>query len=354
MKNANYFAAPEDGKEILRILESSAAKGSIELLYTRRDDAYASYKKEAGEACVFVSKDATQVVGTCAELIRAVYIGGEPRKAAYVCGLKKDAAYSGRLGFGPGFIRALQRDDIDYYYCSVLSDNTDAMKMFQKGNRILSMKPFAKYTTYILCPKVRIKAPKHSLTFRQAGKQDLPALMDFLNTQGKRWDLFPVIDTLEPFYDLAHHDFYLLMDGDCIVAVGALWRQTAYKQYIVKKYRGLMKFARAANPLLSALGYIQLPRENVPLDFAMLSFFISKDDNETYYRIFLREIRKEVAKSFRMFAMGLPKNHFATPIISKLPSIHFETTLYEITFPRSGQSYCPADPKSIFPECGLL
>ena len=42
MSESTYLASPEDGKEILRILESSGAKGSIELIYTRRPDAYAS------------------------------------------------------------------------------------------------------------------------------------------------------------------------------------------------------------------------------------------------------------------------------------------------------------------------
>lgn len=354
MRGAKYFASPEDGPEILRILESSAAKGGIELIYTRREDAYASYQMEPGEARVFVSKDGARTVGTCAELIREVYIGGQPRKAAYVCGLKKDAQYDGLVGFGPGFIKALQRDDIDCYYCSVVSDNADARKMFEKGNRVLSMKPIAGYKTYILSPKVRIKAPKHTLNFRRADRQDMSALMDFLNTQGRKKDLFPVMDSLEDYHNLACHDFYLLTDDRGIVAAGAVWNQVAYKQYIVKKYRGPMKLARMANPLLSMLGYIRLPKENEPLEFAMLSFFVSKDDDETYYRIFLSQIKKELAKSYGMFVMGLPKAHFATPMISKLPHIGFETQLYEITFPWSSQSYSTVDPEKIFPECGLL
>ena len=57
MSDPRYAASAADGKEILRILESSAAQGGIELIYTRRPDAYESYKKESGEARVFVSKD---------------------------------------------------------------------------------------------------------------------------------------------------------------------------------------------------------------------------------------------------------------------------------------------------------
>ena len=64
MSRSIYEASPSDGREILRILESSAAKGAIELLYTRRPDAYESYMKEAGEARVFVSRDGERTVGS--------------------------------------------------------------------------------------------------------------------------------------------------------------------------------------------------------------------------------------------------------------------------------------------------
>ena len=40
------------------------------------------------------------MVGTCTELIRAVYIGGKSVQAAYIRGLKKDADYTGGVRFG--------------------------------------------------------------------------------------------------------------------------------------------------------------------------------------------------------------------------------------------------------------
>lgn len=354
MRGAKYIASPEDGKEILRILESSAAQGGIELIYTRRDDAYASYMQEPGQAHVFISKDGNRTVGTCAELIRDVYIGGQRRRAAYVCGLKKDANYDGLVGFGPGFIKALQQDDVDFYYCSVVADNTEAQTMFGKGNRALSMQPIAAYKTYIFSPRVRITAPKHGLVFRQATQADLPSLLEFLNAEGRKKDLFPVIDSLDPFYGLTVEHFYLLLDKNRIVAAGALWDQTGYKQYIVKKYHGLMKLARIANPLLSALGYIRLPQQEQPLKLTMLSFFLSKNDNAEWYRIFLARIRREIAKSHEIFVLGLPKNHFAASMLDRLPNISFETRLYGITFPWSKQAYQTVDAETIDPECGLL
>lgn len=354
MRSAKYIASPEDGKEILRILESSAVQGGIELVYTRRDDAYASYMKEAGQAHVFVSKDGERTVGTCAELVRQVYIGGEKRKVAYICGLKKDAAYNGLVGFGPGFIKALQHDDVDFYYCSVVTDNVEVQTMFGKGNRALSMQPVAEYKTYIFSPRVRMKASKHGLTFRQATKEDLTDLLAFLNAEGKRKDLFPVIDSLEQFHGLTVENFYLLLENNAIVAAGALWDQTGYKQYIVKKYHGMIKLARIVNPLLTALRYIRLPKKDTPLDLVMLSFFLSKDDDDAYYRVFLNEVCREIAKAHSIFVLGLPKKHFAVPILDRLRNISFETRLYEITFPWNSQEYAKLNPDNIHPECGLL
>lgn len=354
MNGFGYAASPSDGKEILRILESSAAKGSIELIYTRRPDAYDSYMKESGEARVFVSKEGERTVGTCAEIIREVYIGGKIRKAAYVCGLKKDTDFEGGVGFGVRLLRDFCREDIDFYYCSVVAENAEARKMFEKSRRIISMTPMTAYKTYILNPKVRVKAPEHSYTFRRATEADRPGLLDFLNTEGKKRDMFPVVRSIEQFCGLRVEDFYLLTNENCILAAAALWNQTAYKQYVVKKYRGIMKAARPANPLLSALGYIRLPKEDQPLDFPMLSFFITKNDNEDYYRILLREIKNEIAKTYGMFVIGLPENHFAAPLWDALPSISFETELYAIRLPWGKDGGLTPDPRNCYFECGLL
>ena len=354
MSESKYQATPADGKEILRILESSAAKGSIELIYTRRPDAYESYMKESGEARVFISRDGDRAIGTCAELIREVYIGGKACRSAYVCGLKKDAHYDGGVGFGARFIRDLQRDDIDFYFCSVVAENTDARRMFEKSRRLLDMKQTVGYKTYILSPKVKVKAKKHNFTFRKATEDDTDRLIGFLNTEGKRKDMFPVIKSFDEFYNLSVEDFYLLLNGESIVATAALWNQTEYKQYVVKRYGRIIRLARIFNPLFSAFRYIKLPKKNEPLNFPMLAFFLYKDDNTDNYRIFLNEIKQEISKDYGMFVIGLSDSHFARPIMDKLPSISFKTKLYEIKFPWSEQKYKAPDPQKAFFECSLL
>lgn len=352
MSGHDLFARPEDGKAILRILESAPAKGGIELLYTRRPDAYASYQKEFGESRIFVSRDKERVIGTCAELVREVYLGGKPAKVAYLCGLKKDADYEGNVGFGLGFIRALVRENIDCYFCSVVSDNRQAQEMFGKGSRVLHMQEMQDYTTYILKPRVSVKAELCDCHFRQATKADERGIVAFYEQEGRKKDLFPVITSTEQFYGLATEDFYLLEKDGKIVAAAALWNQTVYKQYVVKKYSGIMKFARLLNPILSMLGYIKLPKENQGMDFPMLSFFLSSDDNKTYYKAFLEYIQREIAKKYDMYVIGIPKNHFAAELFGKMRSIHFDTKLYSVRFLQKVVK--EIDKERLYPECGLL
>ena len=354
MTESVYSAKPEDGKELSRILESSTNNGLVDLIYTRRPDAYESYMKEPGEPRVFVVRKDGRIITTCAELVRDVYIGGKESKAAYICGLKKDHDYTGSAGISAKLVRDFQRDDIDFYYFGVMSDNSSAKDMFEKKMSMLSINKVMTFRTYILNPNVRIKAHKHSYTFRQATKDDLPALLDYLNKEGSKKDLFPVIKSPDSFHNLHTEDFYMLMNGSEILSCAALWNSTDYKQYVVKKYSILAKIARIANPLVSALGYVKLPKENVPLDFPTLSFFVTKDENPDNYFIMLNEIRKEIHKQYEIYAFDLPDGHFANEALAKVPKICFRTTMYSILFPWSGQKYRMPDPDNISVERGLL
>lgn len=349
-----FEARPEDGIEISRILDASTSNGGIDLLYTRRPDAYASYMKEPGEARVFAAKKDGVVISTCAELIREVYIGGEACRAAYICGLKKNPDYPGGAGISARIVREFQRDDIDFYFFGVLTDNPRAKEMFEKTSRLIQNRHVTNLKTYILSPRAKIKAPKHALCFRQATDEDLPALLDFLRDEGRKKDLFPVVKSLDAFYNLHIGDFYLLFDGDAIVACAALWNSTGYKQFIVRRYSPLMKFARLLNPLVGALGYVKLPKENAPIDFPMLSFFLTKDGREDYFYIFLNEVRKEVGKRYGMYVFDLPDGHFAREILDCAPHVGFRTMTYEIRFPWSGQAYKTVDPARLATESGLL
>lgn len=355
MSQITYLADKSDGESILEILESSAAKGSIELLYTRRPNAYESYQKESDEAYVYGVKDEKQMLGTVAQIVRKVYIGGEIKKLGYVCGLKTAPDYQGNVNWVRTFIKNLVREDIDCYFCSIISDNVEAQKLFEKKRKkTMNMEFLQGYTTYMMAPYFRFTVKNKNYVFEQVTKETEELVVQFLNSEGGKKDFFPVIESLSQFTDLNPTDFYMLKDGEEIVAAGALWKQTAYRQYIVTKYSSILKFARIFNPVLKMLGYIQLPKENEVLDFPMLSFFISKDDSEEYYKAFLNSINPVIKNEYGMFVIGIINNSFAHSIFRKVRSIHFDTKIYEIEFILGNGKRTDVNKDNIWLECGLL
>ena len=354
MPESAYYARKEDGIEISRLLESPVDAGLIQAIYTRRPDAYESYMKEFGESRVFVFRNGSRIIGTCSQIIRDVYVDGKVKRSAYICGLKKDSDYNGPLNAGLSFFRTFMRPDIDFYYCAVVSNNNDAMTKFEKKRSFMSVKCITTYDTYFVDPKVKTKETKNNLTFRQASMEDTAAILDFLNAEGRKKDLFPVIQSLDGFYNLHIEDFYILEDDHEIKACAALWNTTSYKQLTITKFKGIMKLVRLFNPVLSLLSFPTLKKENESYDYPILSFFLSKDDNKDYYEIFFHRIKKEIQKNYRVFAVGLTRNHPIAPIMKNLPKITGESTIYEVEFLGQKEEPISFDTEHIATEFALL
>ena len=77
----------------------------------------------------------------------------------------------------------------------------------------MSVKCITAYDTYFVNPKVKTKERTNDYTFRQASAKDTAAILAFLNEEGKKKDLFPVVKSLDDFYNLHIEDFYILEDG---------------------------------------------------------------------------------------------------------------------------------------------
>ncbi|MBR3244659.1 MAG: hypothetical protein IKF90_18545 [Parasporobacterium sp.] len=354
MPESVYEARKEEGPEISRLLESPVDAGLIQAIYTRRPDAYESYMKEFGESRVFVFRKEGRVIGTCSQIIRNVYVDGKEKRSAYICGLKKDSDYQGHLSAGLSFFRTFKRPDIDFYYCAVVSNNKDAVEKFEKKRDFMSVKCITTYDTYFINPKVKTKEIKNEYRFRQASVKDTDALLEFLNTEGKKKDLFPVIKSLDDFYNLHAEDFYILEDDHEMKACAALWNTTSYKQLTITKFKGILKLARLLNPLLSLLAFPTFNKENESYDYPILSFFLSKDDNKDYYEIFFHRIKNEIKKNYRVFAVGLTRNHPIASVMKNLPKITGKSTIYEVKLSGQKEENISFNTENIATEFALL
>ncbi|MCL1896003.1 MAG: hypothetical protein FWG03_05595 [Clostridiales bacterium] len=265
-------AAPSDGLEMLRLIESRpAAGGNLRILHTRRPDAYRSYKMECADAeMVLCTADDGRLLAQAVCLPRSLYINGEVCTAGYVTGLHiaqgARADIRKMLDAGYAHTRATR------FFCSFLDSSRAAYDLFSKRGWV---RPICGYTTYMLHPAA-IKPVRHGFTFRRATPGDSERLLRFYNEFGPGYSYFPAFESLDSFPEPAVPDFFLFEDRGDIIAAGALWDQHAYKQYIVNGYGGAYRLAAFCNPVLRALHYPPLPKAGSPARFAYISFLLCR------------------------------------------------------------------------------
>ena len=351
-------ASEKDGKEMLEIIESLPAKGIFELLYTRRPDAYSSYKKESDRVEIGVIRDEDGRIamqGAC--VIRDYYLSGAECSVGYLGGIRKRPDFKGNLNWMAMMFKAKKHVACDKFYCSILSDNDLVMKFFQrKRQNIPQWEKLCDYTTYVINPKAvagkRWGLADNDLVFRRASGDDLAGIHEFLDREGRKHDFFPKVGNLEQdFYGLRVEDCFMLERCHRIVAFAALWNQTGYRQYIVTKYNKPLNYMRRADKLTRFLGYVPFPKENEVLDFPQLSLFLVENDDIGTYKHFLHRISVEIKRDKDMMVIGLPnENRAKREVFDRIRALSFGSTLFFVDL--SAKEIHPK--RDLFFECGLL
>ncbi len=362
-------ARESDGKELLEILEDAAFKGNISLLYTRRPNAYRSLKQEAKDVWILLARDTQngKIAGFGACAVRKLFVNGSPQNVAYFFSLRIARSYQKKAMILHRAYDALyaqtQGKQIVCYLTTILDENHYARKLLEKPRPFMpAYTPFGTYEVFAMrCRSTRHSKRKRgdSLVFRQSVPQDIEALTNFLNREGRKYHFFPVVHAADlqngRFYGLAIKDFYLLHseDGE-ILAAGVPWDQRHYKQYIVQGYGGALKYLRPLSRISPLFGYPALPVPGSALVFFTLSFWAIRDNDPQIFERFLSEITN-ISRQYPFFLLGLHERHPLYPVLQQRPHLSYRSKLYRVS--RQGQESSPIqlDQTQIpYLECGLL
>lgn len=352
MKNQISPATSTDGPEMLKLIESEAAKGVFQLLYTRRPNPYDSFMKENSEARIGLIRDLDGELALqfCVSPGN-YYVNGKSTRIGYVNGVRKNPAYKGFFDWA-ALSDYIKEMDCQIYTCSFLGAAGIAEGIFtKKRNFFPELFPAGKYSTYIINPKA-VKYPMHKdYVFRTMKEADIKDAIAFLNREGSNYNFAPVISSFDGYYMLKEKDCYLMEHKGELVAFGALWNQSAYKQCIVKKYEGYMKWLEKLSGISEFFGYIPIPSKNIPLNFPILSFFYAKNGCKKYYEEFLARISSEIRKEYAIFVIGMTESHPNRDSIQKIRNLHFDSSLYYVTYGSDIKRYTNLP---MHFECGLL
>ena len=339
-------AAADDAADMLRLIESHYSSGGIELLYTRRPDAYKSYQTECPdcEITLCVNKN-NRVLAQVVCMPKKVYIDGTVQRLGYVTGLHKEKdTYINLLKL---LEAAHTRSVVKKHYCSILDENKAAYDLLAKRG---SIHPICDYTTYIINPAA-FKHPKHSFKFRRANLTDTDRLLAFYNDVGSGYSYFPVFETMDDFSGLTVTDFFVMEDGGEIVAAGALWNQQFYKQYIALGYHGIYKLAAYCNPLLRFLSYPLLPKINKAANIAFISFALCRKDYSDLLGALLGELAA-AGRGYDFLTIGAVNGDEAAVILNATKGIRIGSKLCVTDYDKTGHLPIYKTPPRF--ECALL
>jgi len=365
-RNDRYIfesARPEDAGEILEILEDIDFKGKISLTFTRRPDPIASFQREGKRVDVVVSRDVREgrITAVAAASLNRMYFNGEPADIGYLFGLRVRKEYRRRYLLLPrGFdhLFGLHRDcPVPLYITTILEENTTARKLLEKRRPSMPVYAYSgDYETYALVTGGRAREAS-GFRFRRAERPDLPALLAFLEEQGRRFQFFPVLEAADlddPVTTPGIEDFFLLLDpDDRILAAGAVWDQRAIKQYVLTRYGGIYRFLRPVSGIFPLFGYPKLARPGSVLNYFTLAFWAVRDDRPEAFLRFLRHVSQQTRR-YDYFVVGVHRRHPLRATLRARPHLLYPARMYRVT-PRDRGEPPHVDPDRVpYLEIGRL
>jgi hypothetical protein len=349
-------ATDEDNNSILELIESDQSKGLIEMMYTRRPNPYQSYHFEAEKVCILLLKNLQhQIKAIVVVLTQTVYINGVSQTIGYVTGLRKTKEMI-RFNWLEAFSTYIKDhfQELDLYYFTVLEENIKAMDVFSKDRSYLpKIKQIGNYSLYFIKTGLKVKT-KPTYTFRRASTTDEEAIIQFLNKEGSKYQLFPVVESIEKqFHDLKVTDFYILELNGKVVTVGALWNQQAYKQYMIKKYHGYLKLISKLPSLPKLLGLFKLPKEGEFANFATLSFLISKNNNLDAIDYFVKQMSAVQKKQYDFIVTFREDADQVINVFKSIKSIRYNSKIF-LGYFKESQLLTEITKRPLYLECGCL
>jgi hypothetical protein len=277
-------------------------------------------------------------VGSC--VTRDLFVNGDPRRVAYLGGLRLAATHAGRsdiLRRGYQLFHELQQDDpADFYFTSIASDNVRARAFLERSAPGLPKYEFlSEYATLLIRSK--------------PGKVHAPS--GPLHLSSNRESHFAPLWTKEQLSALESLGF----KSSGVVSVGghsaALWDQRSFKQTVIHGYSGWLRFAR---PIINALGLEQLPRAGESLSNAVVCGLNAADPNAAI--ALLSALRYLAApRGINYISLGLSRNDPRFDVIRRRIRCQiYWSRIYLVHWPGIGGTAADFDSCLISPELAFL
>ncbi len=336
--------------DLREIYSKNEMEGDIAVSFQREPSYFHASSVQAPftQVCVARDKENDKIVAVVSRAVRAGFINGLRQNVGYLADLRLDPNYRGGFVLPRGFqfVGKLHKDGMANIYFAVITEGNHRALNTLTENR--PGVPQFKDLGRLLSPAVNLLRPKPPLfgdfEIIKGSREILPEILDCLNRNMSRRQFAPNFKD-EHFLDVTWtdskwlrdfdvHDFYVARRSGRVIGVIGKWDQSAYKQTVVTRYSGILRYLRPLfNFAGSLLGFARYPDPGLPLKYFHASFMAIDNDDVFVLRSLLRRIYNDhVGSSYNYFLVGL---HERDPLVSALSDFRltpFSARIFAVCF----------------------
>lgn len=307
-------AGPAHDPGLRQVLRENPMEGRVTLTLEREPHFFWGAALE-GEvhSTMAVVEPAGSVVGMFSRSERPMWVGGVRRRMGYLSQLRLAPGYRGRLGLlRAGFerCRELHRSgNVPCYLTSIFEGNEPARRVLTAGLEGLpTYRECGRIGSYLWRARRRVRAGG-GLIVERGTVERLDEIAALLARAQQELDFAPCfraedLHRSDLCRGLLAEDFFLARRGDRLVGCLALWDQRAFKQTVVRGYRGWLG---PVAKLSGGLGrFLQLPAVGQAVPQAYLSHVAVADEDADAFDRLLRAAENEaLRRGLRFLTTGL-------------------------------------------------
>lgn len=336
--------------ELRRLLREIPMRGAISLAFEREPYFHLASSVEGERSNTVLARERTggRGIGLGSLATRQAWINGRERSLGYLSQLRISDPYRGRrhlLARAYDFMRQQLREGsgAEYHISTIVEDNLAARRYLAAGlpglPRYVERDTLCTLAIPLHCWQSSPRLP--GVTFRSAETSDLPEISALLQSSYQPLQFAPVW-TAEDLADpertrgLAPEDFVVGERGTRLVACGAIWDQSPFKQTVVKGYEGHLARWRG---VLNAVGpFTSLPHLPAPggvLSHATLSH-MAVDEWAPELALGLVSAANQVARKrgIRTLSLGLcSSNPTLLPVKKNFRHLEYRSLVYSLYWP---------------------
>lgn len=335
-----------DNQELIEFCRGQKMEGLTQITLERSPDFFEAMEVEGLAHHVFVATKENRIIGVGTASEKRCRINGKEQWLGYLGNLRIDPKHQKGtlLPRAYNFLRKFQQEmKSKIYLTTILEENIHAKKILESGKGGLPpYKDIGKLISFVYSSNIKpFGLPSPSYTYEKATRDDLDALIRFLNTSQRQFfPQYTAEDILEEdglLKDLSIDNFYLCKKGNEIVGCVAPWNQNRYRRWKVQAYNNWIKYTRPViNFFATMMKYPTYPPAGESLPYQILSCLHIKDDDPEILRSLLSYMWPSLERN-SMIVVLIHENDPHVKVLQKPVSIKVESRLYAVYWDEEGE-----------------